>query len=156
MKKFFQSIIVLGAVFFGSCLEPIDKTFDTRTLVEFNATVITAPAVTKTYPLIALINKDSTVNAQVNLVGRQRTGETSVTVSIDKAETTAIEGTHYKLTAGGKVTFPANTSIANFPFQTVKAPAQAGVKVNIVFVLETTGDIEPSENYKKVGYAITL
>jgi hypothetical protein len=140
----------------ASCVQESDFTFNEKTFVEFQSTVVSSPAVGKLYPLLALANKDSSYNAQVNLVGAQRGSETTVTVSIDKTETTAVEGTHFKLTNGGKVVFAPNTSIANFPFQTIKATGTAGTKVNVVFVLETTGDIAPSENYKKVGYTITL
>ncbi len=156
MKKIFFNIAILAALAFSSCIKEIDKTFNEKTLVEFNATVLSSPAVGKTYPIISLLNKDSTVNAQVNLVGVQRPSETSVTVSIDKEASTGIENTHFKLPNGGKVVFPANTSIANFQFQTLKVPAQAGTTINIVFLLETTGDVSPSENYKRVGYAIKL
>ena len=156
MKKIFFNIAILSALAFSSCIKEIDKTFNEKTLVEFNATVLSSPAVGKTYPVINLLNKDSTVNAQVNLVGIQRASETSVTVSIDKDASTGIENTHFKLPNGGKVVFPANTSIANFQFQTLKVPAQAGTTINIVFLLETTGDVSPSENYKRLGYAIKL
>lgn len=156
MKKIFFNIAILAALAFSSCIKEIDKTFNEKTLVEFNSTVLSSPAVGKTYPIISLINRDSTVNAQVNLVGVQRPTETSVTVSIDKDASTGIENTHYKLPNGGKVVFPANTSIANFQFQTLKVPAQTGTTINIVFLLEITGDVSPSENYKRVGYAIKL
>ncbi len=149
-------MLILSAFAFGGCVPEIDKTFNEKTVVEFNATVISSPAVGRTYPLLALTNKDSSYNAQVNLVGVQRASETSVTISVDKTESTAVEGTHFKLPNGGKVVFPANTSIANFPFQTLKTTGTAGTKLYIVFVLEATGDVLPSENYKKVGYTLTL
>jgi hypothetical protein len=156
MKKILFNIAVLSLLAFSSCIKEIDKTFNEKTLVEFNSAVLSAPAVGKTYPVISLLNKDSTVNAQVNLVGVQRATETSVTVSIDKDASTGVENTHFKLPNGGKVVFPANTSIASFQFQTLKVPAQAGTTINIVFILEATGDVAPSENYKRVGYAIKL
>jgi hypothetical protein len=156
MKKIFQFIILFAAVSLVGCVAEQDFTFNEKTVVEFQSTVVSSPAVGKTFPLLALANKDSSYNAQVNLVGAPRSGETSVTISIDKTESTAVEGTHFKLPNGGKVVFPANTNVANFPFQTLKATGTAGTKVNVVFVLETTGDVLPSENYKKVGYAITL
>ena len=156
MKKIFSYLIVLSALAFVGCFKEFDKTFNEKTVVEFQSTVVTSPAVGKTYPLISLINKDSIVNAQVNLVGVQRSSETTVTVSIDGTGSNAVENTHYKLPNGGKVVFPANTSIANFQFQTLKVPAAAGTTITLVFTLEATGDILPSENYKKVGYSIKL
>lgn len=156
MKRIIQYSFLLAVLSFFSCVEEIDKTYNEKTVAEFQSTVISSPAVGKTYPLISLINKDSTVNAQVNLVGVQRPTETVVTISVDKTESTAVENTHYKLPNGGKVTFPANSNIANFQFQTLKVAAQAGVTANIVFVIETTGDVSPNENYKKVGYSIKL
>ena len=155
MKKIFFYTIILSALAFGGCFKEYDNTFNEKTVVEFQSTVVSSPAVGKTYPLIALINKDSTVNAQVNLVGVQRSTETTVTVTVD-AVSTGVENTHYKLPNGGKVVFPANTSIANFQFQTLKVPAAAGTTINLVFTLATSGDIEPSFNYKSVGYAIKL
>ena len=156
MKKIFQYSLFLAALYLGGCVEAIDKTFNEKTVAEFQATVVTSPAVGKTYPLISLINKDSTVNAQVNLVGVARASETVVNISVDKTESTAVENTHYKFPNGAKVTFPANSNIANFQFQTMKVPAQAGASANIIFVIETTGDVAPNENYKKVGYSIKL
>lgn len=156
MKKIFLYSLLLLVVSLMSCVKEVDKTFNEKTLAEFNATVVSSPAVGKTYPVISLINKDSVVNAQVNLVGIQRSTETIVNISVDKTESTAVENTHFKLPNGGKVVFPANTSIASFQFQTLKVPAQAGATANIVFVIETTGDVSPSENYKKVGYSIKL
>ncbi len=156
MKRIIQYSFFLAALSFLSCVEEIDKTFNEKTVAEFQATIVSSPAVGKTFPIINLINKDSTVNAQVNLVGVQRSSETVVTISVDKTESTAVENTHYKLPNGGKVTFPANSNIANFQFQTLKVAAQAGASANVVFVIETTGDVSPSENYKKVGYSIKL
>lgn len=156
MKKIFFYFSVLTTFAFGGCVKEIDKTFNEKTLVEFQSTVVSSPAVGKTYPVISLLNKDSTVNAQVNLVGVQRATETSVTVSIDATASNAVENTHYKLPNGGKVVFPANTSIANFQFQTLKVPAAAGTTINLVFTLVESGDVAPSQNYKSVGYAIKL
>ena len=156
MKKIFFYLLVFSAFAFGGCVADIDKTFNEKTLVEFNATVLSSPAVGKTYPVISLLNKDSTVNAQVNLVGVQRSTETTVTITVDATASNGVENTHYKLPNGGKVVFPANTSIANFQFQTLKVPAAAGTTINLVFTLATSGDIEPSFNYKSVGYAIKL
>jgi hypothetical protein len=156
MKKIFQYSLYLAALSFYSCVEPIDKTFNEKTVAEFQATVISSPAVGKTYPIVNLINKDSTVSTQVNLVGVPRATETTVTISVDKTESTAVENTHFKLPNGAKVTFPANSNIASFQFQTLKVAASAGASANVVFIIEQSGDIAPSENYKRMGYSIKL
>ena len=156
MKKIFQYSLFLAALSCFSCVEPIDKTFNEKTVAEFQATVVSSPAVGKTFPIINLINKDSTVTTQVNLVGVPRASETVLTISVDKTESTAVENTHFKLPNGAKVTFPANSNIASFQFQTVKVAAQAGASANVVFVIEQSGDVAPSENFKKIGYSIKL
>jgi hypothetical protein len=156
MKRIIQYSFFLATLSFFSCVEEIDKTYNEKTVAEFQATVVSSPAVGKTFPIINLINKDSTVNAQVNLVGVPRSTETVVNISVDKTESTAVENTHFKFPNGAKVTFPANSNIGTFSFQTLKVAAQAGASANIIFVIEQTGDVAPNENYKKIGYSIKL
>jgi hypothetical protein len=159
MKKGILNFIGIVAVTLGlmSCFENPTLTYDKGTVVEFNTAVITAPAAGRTYPLLPVNNGAGELQQRVNLVGAQRTAESTVRVSVDKTNTTAVEGTHFRIVSSNGVVIPANNSFGNLVVEILKAPAQAGTTVNVVFLLEGNGsDITPSENYKRVGYAIRL
>jgi hypothetical protein len=151
------SILFLLILGLSSCFETLDKTYDTDTVVEFSETVTLTPSAGKTYPLISVVNGVGERKSRVNLVGKQRSTDINVKFSVDKDNTTATEGTHFKLSNGGIVTVPANSSFGDCTIEILKAPAQAGKTVNVVLTLDGDGgDVKPNENYKKIGFAIKL
>jgi hypothetical protein len=159
MIKGILNILGIVAVTLGlmSCFENPNLVYDKGTVVEFNTAVITAPAAGRTFPLIAVNNGAGELQQRVNLVGPQRPAESTVRVSVDKANTTAVEGTHFRIVSSNGVVIPANNSFGNLVIEILRAPAAAGTTVNVVFLLEGNGsDITPSENYKRVGYTIRL
>jgi hypothetical protein len=157
-KNIFYIMCLLLGTIFTSCFKDIDKTFDgDGTFVEFQSTIITSPAVGKTYPLIATKRNAGVLTTQINLVGRQRSNDETITVEIDKANTTAEAGKHFKLDNDGKVVIKSGTSIANLGITILDVPAEKGKKLNLVVTLVGNGgDIKPSENYKQIGWAIAL
>jgi hypothetical protein len=127
------------------------------TLVEFQDAVVNANAVGKTFPLIATTNTVQTRVLRINLVGVQRDKEEVIKFSIDPTESTAIAGTNYDLGGVTSITIPAKSSFGELKVNILKAPAQAGKTVAVVFTLEgNSSDISANANYKKIGYRITL
>lgn len=140
-----------------SCFKENDFIY-TKTVVEFQATVVTSLAVGKTYPLLPIKNGAGAQTTQVNLVGAQRANDEVIKFSVDKDNTTAIEGVHYSL-SGGTFTIPAKSSFGNCPVNILTGAAPTGTTktVDLVLILEGNGsDITPNENYKKVGYRISF
>ena len=159
MKKILSISLLFGMSFLlTSCFEDIKKTFDGATVVEFNEAITRTPATGKTYPLIAVNNGAGVqITTKVNLVGLQRASESAIKYSIDKTNSTAVEGVHFKLNDNGSFAIKANDSFGLPAVEILKAPAQTGVTVNLIIQLDGNGsDILPSENYKKLGYAIKL
>jgi hypothetical protein len=160
MKKTLSILLASISLMLTSCFNEIDKVFDDATFVEFQEAIVRTVAVGKTYPLIAVANGVGVVTTpKINLVGKQRAADTQVKYSIDKAETTAIEGTHFKLTDSGTITIKANDSFGTAGVEILKATFPAtdkGKTFNLVLMLESGTDFKASENYKRLGYRITL
>ena len=158
--KILLRFVLIGVVLITqtSCFKENDFLFNKKTVVEFQATVVTSLAVGKTYPLLAVKNGAGTQTTQVNLVGAQRTKDEVIKFSVDKDNTTAVEGVHYNL-KGGTFTIPANASLGSCAVDilTGTVPATTTKTVDLVLTLEGNGsDILPNENYKKVGYRISF
>jgi hypothetical protein len=159
MKTTFVKFIIVTLAFsLSACFKDIDRTFDEATLIEFNDAVINSSAAGKRYPLIAVNNGAGAQKARINLVGRQRNNEEIIRFEVDQAASTAVAGVHYQLTSEGTVTLPANSSFAEIGLEVLEAPEAKGTTVEVVLVLvgNDNGTIKPSENYKRVGYRITL
>ncbi len=156
MKKAFNFALLCASVLtLGACFND-NKVIYEKAVVEFQDAVVRAPALGKTYPLIAVANGIGQQTLQINLVGAQRESEQPIKFSVNAAESTAKEGIHYQLT-GNTVTIPAKSSFGTLTLNVLKAPAAAGTSVTLVLVLDGNGsDIGPNENYRRVGYRITL
>lgn len=158
--KILLRFVLMGVVMLtqSSCFKENDFLWN-KTVVEFQATVVTSLAVGKTYPLLAVKNGAGTMITQVNLVGAQRSNDEVIKFSVDKDNTTAVEGVHYNL-KGGTFTIPAKSSMGSCSVDilTATAPTSTTAKtVDLVLTLEGNGsDIGPNENYKKVGYRISF
>lgn len=159
MKRvFFFALLSLMASTQISCFQENDFLWDKKTVVEFQTTVVTSPAVGRTYPLLAVKNGAGTQNNPVNLVGAQRSNDEVIRFSVDTARTTAVAGVHYDL-KGGTFTIPAKSSTGNCAIDILNGPAPttATKTVDLVLTLEGNGsDIGPNENYKQVGYRISF
>jgi hypothetical protein len=158
--KILLRFVLIGIVLVTqtSCFKENDFLFDKKAVVEFQATVVTSLAVGKTYPLLAVKNGAGAQTTQVNLVGVQRAKDEVIKFSVDKDNTTAVEGVHYNL-KGGTFTIPAKSSMGNCAVDILSGAAPTGTTktVDLVLTLEGNGsDIAPNENYKKVGYRISF
>ena len=134
----------------------LDKVFDDQTLVEFQPAVVTATAVGRTYPIISSGNSvtaGATVTAQLNLVGRQRSGELTVRVLPDPNGTTAAASS-YTLSNGGTAVFAPQSSTTAVTMTVGRASSTTAPMATVVLVIDSTGtDFRPSQNYKRVGYS---
>jgi len=159
MKKYILNTLAMGvlALGLGACFENPSIVYDGNTLVEFDAAVNNAPAAGRTFPLISTTNGAGQLTPRINLVGPQRATESQIKVSVDPANTTAVEGTHFRILNNGSVGIPAQSSFGNVTLEILRAPAQVAGTVTLVLLLEGNGtDILPSENFKRIGYTIRL
>lgn len=158
MKKILNiSLLVIVLTSLSSCFKENRQLFDSMTLVEFQDAVVNSNALGKTFPLLTSTNVAQIKVLRINLVGAQRDKDETIKFSIDPTESTAIAGTNYDLAGVSSVTIPAKSSFGELKVNILRAPAQSGKTVNLVFVLEGNGnDIKANTNYRKVGYRITL
>lgn len=158
MKKITNiSLIVLIITSLFSCFKDNKVAFDSLTLVEFQDAIVNSNALGKTFPLLASTNVAQIKVLRINLVGAQRDKDEVIKFSIDPTESTAVAGTNYDLAGVSSITIPAKSSFGELKVNILRAPAQSGKTVNLVFVLEGNGtDIKANTNYRKVGYRITL
>ncbi|MDZ7898372.1 MAG: hypothetical protein U5N85_10170 [Arcicella sp.] len=160
MKKILITLVVGMSVMLTSCFKELDKVLDDKTYVEFQQAIVRTVAVGKTYPLIAVANGLGVVSTpRINLVGRQRATDTQVKYTIDQNESTAKEGVHYKINDGGTIIIKANESFGTANFEILRAPVvtgDAGKTFTVVLMLTDGSDFKASENYKRIGYRITL
>ncbi len=158
MKKYILNAIFVASLAVGltACFENPNMIYDGPAVVEFDAAVTTAPAAGRTYPLVTVANGAGKIKTRINLVGPQRPAAESVKVVVDTQNSTAVAGTHYRLTSE-TVSIPANTSFGELEVEILAAPAQTGTTVNLVLMLEGNGgEIKASENFKRLGWTIRL
>ncbi|AQG78511.1 hypothetical protein [Spirosoma montaniterrae] len=156
MRKIAYIIGIAVASFgFAACDNSLDKVFDEQTLIEFDQTVTTNPAVGRNYPLIAVPNNltaATTLTTRLNLVGRQRGSELSVRVLPDPAATTA-PATSYSISNGGTAVFAPQSSTALVTVTVSRTTSTTAPTANLVLVIDSTGtDWRPSQNFKRIGW----
>jgi hypothetical protein len=157
-KNILITFALFSLVLIVSCFKEKDNTFDgDGTFVEFQKTIVTTPASGRTYPLVATKRAGGILTEQVNLVGSQRANEESIKFIVDSL-TTAVAGTHYRLVGDGAFPIPANTSFGNCQVEILNPARDSGKSVDLILRLEgnASGDIKPSENYKRIGFRISL
>ena len=164
MKKityFLTGVLMLAGLV--ACNNDLDKVFDSQTLVEFNDAILRTNATGRNYSITSVPNSvtaGGTTTAQINLVGAQRSTETTVRVLVDLANTTAAASS-YTLSNGGNIIIPAKTtptsSISSFGSLTLsvgRATSTTAPIGNVVLVLDSTStDFKPSQNYKRLGFS---
>jgi hypothetical protein len=158
MKKYILNAVFLAFLAIGltACFENPAKIYDGPSVVEFDAAVTTAPAAGRTYPLVTVANGAGKIKTRINLVGPQRPNAESIKVVVDTQNSTAVAGTHYRLTSE-TVSIPANTSFGELEIEILSVPAEAGKTVTLVLMLEGNGtEIKASENFKRLGWNIRL
>jgi hypothetical protein len=152
MKKLnYISLVALLMMGLVACDNNLDKVFDDQTLVEFNDAILRTNATGRAYSITSLPNS-TTSTAQVNLVGRQRSTETTVRVLIDPGTTVAAGS--YTLSNGGNVIIPADRNIGSLTVTIGRASSTTAPIGNLVLVLDSTStDFKPSLYYKRLGFS---
>lgn len=91
------------------------------------------------------------LTTEVNLVGAHRSSDLTVTYTVDP-ESTAVAGTHY--TTSGTLSIPANSSFGTCEVSILDASIPTGESVTLILVLQESGGIAPSENFRRFTYVI--
>ncbi|MBX2969774.1 MAG: DUF4843 domain-containing protein [Cyclobacteriaceae bacterium] len=171
MKKLKIFVYVLPFVFLISCIEN-EKTLWGDSLVEFDATVLNAPALGKDFPLLTRVplygrpvvttgasanpvitRASGTISFRVNFVSPQRSSAETIGLVVVDAETTAIEGVHY--TISNTITIAANSSYADYVVNVIDPGVPSATPVDLVVELTGNETIDPSPNYKRLGIRIS-
>lgn len=158
-------VVALGAMSLSACIEN-EPTLWKGALVEFDATVLNAPAPGKTYPLIVrvppygfaasstgtTINRSSgDIKFRINFVGAHRTNDEVIQLAVVPEETTAQENVHYTMPTS--IVIPAGSSYAELTISILN-PGAGPTPVDLVLELVGNESIKPSENYKTLGIRI--
>jgi hypothetical protein len=168
MKSFKIYLTLLSVSFLlASCFDDKEILFE-DTQVEFEDAVMRARATGQIFPIINITTRTPTVAAttfQINLVGRQLTQAADIGFSLDTVpkallNATTIEaqaGVHFNLTAAA-ISFPEQASTVKLQPFTIDAafPAQAGKTAIFVIKLDGNDKIKPSENFRRIGFRLTL
>ena len=139
--KVILSVIALVFVM-TSCFEDDndENKYDGPALVEFNAPTLTTGSYVRNVNVgVGLVTE------QVNLISPHFSTDQTIMFTVDGANSTAVEGTHYSI--DGTFTIAANSSIGN-------AAIPAGESRTVVLVLQGNDLIGVSENYKSVRFVI--
>ena len=182
LRKYISLVlaVIITSVLFTSCLKDNETKF-TGAVVEMDAATYNARATGFTYPLLLnlpgygrpaynaiqpasgvnpavpadpLITRASgVIKFRVNLVGAQRSTDTTVGYSVVTAQTTAVSGTHY--TTGNTVVIPANTSFGEITVTVVNPGVSSPTARKLVLELTGASDLKVSENVKAIGINIS-
>ncbi|PWL31272.1 MAG: DUF4843 domain-containing protein [Roseivirga sp. XM-24bin3] len=133
-----------------SCFEDDDEVYkyDGPAVVEFNQATLTTGSYTR-----SVESGDGTISEQVNLVSPHLSSDQVINFSVDAANSTAVEGTHYSTT--GQFTIPANTSFGDATVEILNGAIPAGETRTLVLVLEGNDVVGVSENYKSITISIS-
>ncbi len=151
-------------LFAFSCVKGLDYTFDETKVVELEDAVRRSPAAGVKYPLIAVTRTAGVQSLQVNLVGKQLLSDQEMTYSVDTAISSqltntanirAVEGTHFNL-KGGKFIMSKDSSFARMNIEILNPGATTGKFAVVMFKLDGSAEIAPSENYRRVAFRIAL
>jgi hypothetical protein len=181
VKKHITVLFLLLAttVLFSSCLKD-NETKYSGDFVEMDAAAYNARAAGQTYPILTrvpgygrpvftaaqaasgvypAVPADPTITRtsgqikfRVNLVGPQRSTDTTVGYTVVSAGTTAVSGTHY--TTGNTVVIPANSSFGEITVNVLNPGVSSTTPVTLVLELTGASDLPPSENVKRLGISI--
>tara|TARA_R110000796_G_scaffold252640_2_gene389756 strand:- start:2326 stop:2790 length:465 start_codon:yes stop_codon:yes gene_type:complete len=146
--KVILSVIALVFVM-TSCFEDDndENKYDGPALVEFNAPTLTTGSYVRNVNVgVGLVTE------QVNLISPHFSTDQTIMFTVDGANSTAVEGTHYSI--DGTFTIAANSSIGNADIQILNGAIPAGESRTVVLVLQGNDLIGVSENYKSVRFVI--
>jgi hypothetical protein len=170
MKRLQTFIIgILAIALLDGCIKN-ELTVFTAPVVEFDAASWNANGAGLTYPILTRIpgygRAASTADPaltrtapgikkfRINLVGEPLATDTDVFVILG-ANTTAVAGTHYRITTG-TVKLPAKSSFTEFSVEILNPGTSSATPVDLNLTLSGgSNNIKISENYKTIGLRIS-
>ena len=87
-----------------------------------------------------------TISLTVNLIGAQRSTDTTVDVAVVGDETTAVEGDQYSFPNGSQVTIPAGESSGELQILLPEGPLDNASATILQLELQDTGDVVAADN----------
>ena len=174
MKKYsFLISLGLTALLLSSCIKEDVKTFQGKTVIEFDATVFNSVTAGYTYPILtrasgygravatsdpAITRTSGTVKLRVNLVGPQRKNDEILGYRVMNEavpvapNALAVPGVHFS--TGNTFTIPANSSFGEITINIVNTGVSSTTPREIHLELTGNDNVGPSENYKRVAIRI--
>jgi hypothetical protein len=178
MKRNISVLIcsILFAMMLSSCIKEEVKSYQGKSVIEFDATVLNSATTPYTYHVavrtppfgiptttsnsVAITRTLTTpVRLRVNLVGPQRSVDEVITFRVLTDVTPAspnllgVAGTHYNI-AGTTFTIPANSSFGEVVINIVNPGTSSTSPREVHLELVGNENIKPSENYKRVAIRI--
>lgn len=144
-------LLISCTAFLSSCFKDHDKDFyleDFR--LEFQDAVLNNNAVNKSFPIVEA--KEGVNKFQVNLLGGLFPEKLEVQIKILTEETTAVEGTHFVLPEGKKVSFAPETALADLEVEIPELPE--GTDMLLVVELLENNLAKVNKNYNTLGIKI--
>lgn len=164
MKAFKIFIILLAGVLLTSCFDDNEVLYD-GSQVEFEDAVMRTRAAGQVFPIINLTRTSGTPVYQVNLIGEQLEATEDLSFALDavpenllNANTiAAVEGVHFTLN-GSTISFPQDASVVPATPFTISSTFPAATGKTAIFVIRLDGNerLQPSENYRRLGFRINL
>jgi hypothetical protein len=162
--KTILTIIMLAGLLLSSCFDDTKVIFK-DSQVEFEDAVMRARATGQLFPIINLTRTSGSPGYQINLVGEQLELPEEITFSLDEVPESLLnattiaaqEGVHFTLNEN-TVSFPEAASTATLQAFAVSStfPAQAGMTAIFIVRLDGNERIRPAENYRRLGFRISL
>jgi hypothetical protein len=164
MKAFKIFLILFTGVLLTSCFDD-NKVFYDGSQVEFEDAVMRARAAGQIFPIINLTRTSGTPAYQINLIGEQLEATQDLSFALDAVPENllntntiaAVEGVHFTLN-GSTISFPQDASVVPASPFTISStfPAAAGKTAIFVIRLDGNDRLQPSENYRRLGFRINL
>ena len=138
--RLITSILLVGLICFSavSCdlFEQRSRAYDGPPKVEF-------------FPTSDVVDEGSgELNVQVQLIGSQRSQDTSVEYTVVDSMTTAQEGTHYSLQTSSPVTIPANSSETTVTIDVTGTGLSSGESRTLQLALIGNDQVETGPNIR--------
>jgi hypothetical protein len=173
MKNILTSILFACALSIGlsSCIKNDDIVWE-KSVAEWDLATYQSKATGVPYPIVTRIpavygravttadplisrNTTATITLRVNLVGKPSPTQQVLNVRPNPNYSTAVEGVHYQLLDRTCV-IPADSSFGYVRWQVLNpgTPAPGTPAARVIFELQGNSAIQPSENFKYIGWDI--
>lgn len=144
-------LLISCTALLSSCFKDHDKDFyfeDFR--LEFQDAVLNNNAVNKSFPIVEA--KEGVNKFQVNLLGGLLPESFDVQIKILTEESTAVEGSHFVLPEGKKVSFASEKALSDFEVEIPSLPEDTDVLLVIELLENNLAKV--NKNYSTLGIKI--